>query len=148
MNYINQKNSSRILAVDFGGKRIGLAISDIMQIIAKPYKTISNSSNEDVINSMKEIIKDKIVSKVVVGLPVTLKNKESSQTEIVRKFIELLKTKINIPIEAYDERLTTVGAKRSLIEQGIKTGHNKELVDMTAAAIFLQNYLDDKSIQK
>ena len=78
----------------------------------------------------------------------TLNNTISKQTDEVNKYIEFLKKELSLPVVTYDERLTSISAKRSLIEQGIKTGHNKGDVDMTAAAIFLQNYLDENSNNK
>jgi len=145
MNYTKAKNLNRILALDYGEKRVGLAISDLMQIIAKPFKTLNNISNNNIIDQLKIIIKEKSIEKIVVGLPTTLNNKESSQTKIVIQFINQLEIAVSTPIISYDERLTSIEAKRSLVSQGIKTGHNKGAVDMTAAAIFLQNYLDEKS---
>ena len=144
MNFIEAKNSTRILALDYGEKRVGLAISDIMKIIAKPFKTLSNTSDKSVINELKIIIVEKSIEKIVVGLPMTMGNQESKQTKIVSQFINQLKTAVNIPVISYDERLTSIEAKRSLISQGIKTGYNKGAVDMTAAAIFLQNHLDER----
>ena len=135
---------NRILALDYGDKKIGIAISDPMQIIAKPFKTLDNTTNENVFLELNQIISEHDVEKVVVGLPITLKNKYSIQTEKVDAFIELLKDNISIPVDAYDERLSSQIAIQSLIEQGVKTGHNKKEIDKTAAAIFLQNYLDDK----
>ena len=85
------------------------------------------------------------MEKIVVGLPITLKNKYSIQTEKVSVFIEILKNNISIPVDSYDERLSSKIAIQSLITQGVKTGHNKKEIDKTAAAIFLQNYLDDKN---
>ena len=148
MNYIKAKNSTRILAIDYGNTRIGLALSDIMQIIAKPYKTIKNTSKESVLNVLNDIIDNQCVGKIVVGLPMTLNNTISKQTDEVNKYIEFLKKELSLPVVTYDERLTSISAKRSLVEQGIKTGHNKGDVDMTAAAIFLQNYLDENSNNK
>ena len=144
MNFIEAKNSTRILALDYGEKRVGLAISDIMKIIAKPFKTLSNTSDKSVINELKIIIVEKSIEKIVVGLPTTMSNQESKQTKIVIQFINQLKTAVDIPVISYDERLTSIEAKRSLISQGIKTGYNKGAVDMTAAAIFLQNHLDER----
>ena len=146
MNYTKAKNSTRILALDYGEKRVGLAISDLMQIIAKPFKTLNNISNNNIFDQLKIIIEEKSIDKIVVGLPTTLNNKESKQTKIVNQFINQLKISVSIPVVSYDERLTSIEAKRSLVVQGVKTGHNKGAVDMTAAAIFLQNYLDEKSI--
>ena len=148
MSYIKAKNLTRILAIDYGNTRIGLALSDIMQIIAKPYKTIKNSSKESVLNVLNDIIDNQNVGKIVVGLPMTLNNTISKQTDEVNKYIEFLKKELSLPVVTYDERLTSISAKRSLVEQGIKTGHNKGYVDMTAAAIFLQNYLDENSNNK
>ena len=135
---------NRILALDYGDKKIGVAISDPMQIIAKPFKTLTNTTNKDTLVKLNDIISEYEIEKIVVGLPLTLKNRYSIQTEKVVVFIEFLKNNISIPIDSYDERLSSKIAIQSLIQQGVKTGHNKKEIDKTAAAIFLQNYLDDK----
>ena len=136
----------RLLAIDYGNKRVGLAISDPTQIIAKPYKTIDNISDEKLIEIFNAIISDKNIDEIVIGLPLTMKNSFSKQTENVNKFIDFLKKKINIKVVVVDERLSSIEAKKSLINQGIKTGHNKKDIDMTAAALFLQSYLDKIAI--
>ena len=142
MSYTERKHLTRILSIDYGDVRIGLAISDVMQIIAKPYKIIDNKSNEHVMESLDRIINEKNIEKIIVGLPLTLKNTFSNQTKKVEEFVSILKNKINIPILTYDERLTSIEAKRSLVNQGVKIKDKKGFVDMTAAAIFLQGYLD------
>ena len=131
----------RILALDYGDKKIGVAVSDPMHIIAKPLKVIFNSKK--VVDELIKIINEFNIEKIVVGLPITLKNKQSIQTEKTIKFIEMIRKCLEIPIIEYDERLTSQIAIQSLIFQGVKTGHNKKEIDKTAAAIFLQNYLDD-----
>lgn len=133
----------RILALDHGNKKIGVAISDSMKIIAKPLQIIINSNYSKVLNEINNLIEELDVEMILVGLPITMKNTSSEQTKKVVKFINQLKDNLSIHIEAYDERLTSNMAIKSLIMQGIKTGHNKEEIDKTAAAIFLQNYLDD-----
>jgi len=133
---------NRILAIDYGDKKVGLALSDPMKIIAKPYKTIINDSKESLLIDINQIIKLKDVNEIVVGLPKTLKNTYSEQTHKVKEFIDFITDSLDINIVVVDERLSSIEAKRSLINQGIKTGHNKKDVDMTAAALFLQNYLD------
>tara|TARA_B100000427_G_scaffold217500_1_gene181640 strand:+ start:593 stop:1012 length:420 start_codon:yes stop_codon:yes gene_type:complete len=133
---------NRILAIDYGDKKVGLALSDPMKIIAKPYKTIINDSKESLLIDINEIIKLKDVNEIVVGLPKTLKNTYSEQTHKVKEFIDFITDSLDINIVVVDERLSSIEAKRSLINQGIKTGHNKKDIDMTAAALFLQNYLD------
>lgn len=132
----------RFLAIDFGEKRVGLALSDPMKIIAKPFKTIFYSNQNDLINKIALIIKDEKIEKIILGLPKGLKGNNTSQTNIVIEFYNYIKDKIDTPIVMEDERLSSVSAKKSLILQDIKTGHNKALIDETAAAIFLQLYLD------
>ena len=133
----------RILALDYGDKKIGVAISDPMQIIAKPLLVINNLNYKNNLNEIEKLILENDIEKIVVGLPLTLKNTESIQTEKVITFINQLQNDLSLKVIAYDERLTSQIAKQSLIKQGIKTGHNKKDIDKTAAAIFLQNYLDD-----
>tara|TARA_B100001142_G_C14219371_1_gene610867 strand:- start:273 stop:716 length:444 start_codon:yes stop_codon:yes gene_type:complete len=146
MKYIRRENSLyRILSIDFGNKRIGLALSDLMQIIAKPYKTIDNESNNQILNELNIIVKEKNVNKIIVGLPLNLKGDFSEQTNITMKFVEYLRDNMKIEVLTYDERLSSIQAKNSLIKQGIKTGHNKGAVDQTAAALFLQGYIDGLS---
>ena len=137
---------SRILSIDYGIKKIGLALSDPLKIIAKPFNTIDNISYEDSLIQLKNIIKEYSVNEIVVGLQITLKNTFSEQTNLVNEFIESLKNDLVIKITIIDERLSSIEAKKSLIQQGIKTGHNKKEIDKTAAAIFLQSYLN--SIEK
>ena len=132
----------RFLAIDFGEKRVGLALSDPMKIIAKPFKTIFYSNQNDLINKIALIIKDEKIEKIILGLPKGLKGNNTYQTNIVIEFYNYIKNKIDTPIVMEDERLSSVSAKKSLILQDIKTGHNKALIDETAAAIFLQLYLD------
>ncbi|MBC8214560.1 MAG: Holliday junction resolvase RuvX [Candidatus Marinimicrobia bacterium] len=135
----------RILGIDFGDRRIGLAISDPMGIIASPYSTIDRKIVPDIFSEIDKIILKHNISKIVVGLPLTMKGTDSEQTKKVREFVEELKTKINLPIKVIDERLSSLSAQKVLVEQGIKTGHNKGEIDKTAAAILLQEYLETKN---
>ena len=132
----------RFLAIDFGERRVGLALSDPTKIIAKPFKSISYTSQDDLINKISLIIEEQNVEKIILGLPKGLKGQKTDQTNQVLEFYSLIKNKIDTPIFMEDERLSSVSAKKSLILQNIKTGYNKALIDETAAAIFLQLYLD------
>ena len=136
---------SRILGIDFGGRRIGLALSDPLGIIAKPFMTIDLRINPNYIDQILEVTDKNDINKVVVGVPLTLKGTFSLQTKTVQNFIKELSSAIKIPIIELDERLSSVAAKRSLKEQGVKTGYEKGRVDETAAAIILQEYLDSES---
>ena len=136
---------SRILGVDYGERRIGLALSDPLGIIAKPLKVIDRKKTIDYLSAIIETAKERDVNKIVVGMPFTLKGELSKQTKIVTEFITELFNQGKIQIIPVDERLSSVSAKKSLREQGIKTGHEKGRVDETAAAIILQEYLDSQS---
>ena len=132
----------RLLAIDYGEKRLGLAISDPNQIISKPLKTIILSDSQYIYNELEKIISDYEIQKLIIGLPLGMDGKKTQQTSKVEAFKEDLQNKISIPVILFDERLSSVSAKKSLISQGIKTGYNKYKIDQTAAAIFLQHYLD------
>ena len=136
---------SRILGVDYGERRIGLALSDSLGIIAKPLKVIDRKKTSDYLSEILATAKEKDVKKIVVGVPFTLKGEHSKQTDIVENFIDELFTLGKIQIIPIDERLSSVAAERSLQLQGVKTGHEKGRVDETAAAIILQEYLDSQS---
>ena len=135
---------SRILGVDYGERRIGLALSDPLGIIAKPLKVIDRKKTSDYLSEILETAKEKDVKRIVVGVPFTLKGEHSKQTDIVKKFIDELFTLREIQIIPIDERLSSVAAERSLQLQGVNTGHEKVRVDETAAAIILQEYLDSQ----
>ena len=132
----------RLLAIDYGEKRLGLAISDPNQIISKPLKTLILSDSQHIYNELEKIISDYEIQKLIIGLPIGMDGKNTQQTSKVEAFKENLQNKIGIPIILFDERLSSVSAKKSLISQGVKTGHNKSKIDQTAAAIFLQHFLD------
>ena len=136
---------SRVLGLDYGERRIGLALSDPLGIIARPLAIIDRKKTTDYISRISEIISEKKITSIVVGLPLTLKGHNSKQTEIVLAFIDQLKSELQIPILSIDERLSSMAAKKSLQIQAVKTGHEKGRVDETAAAIFLQEYLDSQS---
>ena len=133
----------RILGVDYGDSRIGLALSDPNKIIASPFKTIKNKGFDKTKKKISDIIKENKVELIVLGLPISMSGTDTNQTKKVRKFQRFIQD-FDIPVEMQDERLSSLTAKKSLIQQNIKTGHNKHFIDSTAAAIFLQQYLDSK----
>ena len=132
---------SRNLGVDFGEKRIGLALSDPLKIIATPFKTLNGRSLKLVMKELEQIVTEQNVELIVVGHPLGMKGQETIQTKRVLEFVKQLRHDgYNVKLE--DERLSSVSAKNVMIELGIKTGHNKDLIDQTSAAIILQQYLD------
>ena len=133
----------RCIGIDLGTKRVGLALSDPLNIIASPFKTLTFIDNDDLISKLSNIINDNNVKTIILGLPLNMSGLDTEQTKKVRAFKDSL-TKLNIPIFFEDERLSSVSAKKSLVLQAVKTGHNKAEIDKTAAAIILQQFLDKK----
>ena len=134
----------KALGIDFGTKRVGLALSDRSNIIASPYRTLNYVSEKDLINQLETVVSENDIEILVLGLPINMKGEDTVQTKKVRNFKEILST-LQIPIVFEDERLSSVSAINSLILQNVKTGHNKPEIDKTAAAIILQQYLDKNS---
>jgi putative Holliday junction resolvase len=132
----------RFLGIDHGNRRVGLALSDPLKIIAKPFQTITYKNVENLCSQLKTIIIENDVERIVLGMPIGMLGQRTQQTEKVTKFADVLKCEMNIPISLEDERLSSVSAEKALIQQNVKTGHNKGRVDETAAAIFLQQYLE------
>ena len=138
----------RILGIDYGERRIGLAVSDPMGIIARPLKTIDQKLDGDWRASLPAIFRDQEIGAIVVGYPLNMKGARSPQTDKVDQFILALKEITDLPVHTYDERLTSVAAKRELVRQGIKTGHDKGAIDQTAAALLLQDYIDAAALRR
>ncbi len=134
----------RILCLDYGERRIGVSVSDPLHTIASPLITIDRKYSPDYIKIIHNLIIDKNIEKIIVGVPYTMKNNVSKQTEIVYDFIKEIKQKFNIPIKGVDERLSSISAKKELIKQGIKPSLEKTKVDIIASTIILQEYIDSK----
>ena len=132
----------RILGIDFGLKRIGLALSDPLKIIASPIKTVQFSTSLDF--TVEIILKELTqVEKIVLGLPLLLSGKDSETTKLVRKFAAILKEKTKLPIVLWDERLTSSQVNKFLKSQGKMNRKNRsQHVDKMCATLILQNYLD------
>ena len=137
--------SGRIMGLDIGDKTIGVAVSDLMGITAQGVKTIRRVGKKKDIEELKLIIKERQVNKIVSGLPKNMNGTLGAQGEKVLKFCELIKEETGLEIEFWDERLSTVAAERSLIEGDVSRQKRKKVIDMLAAVIILQGYLDSKS---
>ena len=133
---------SRILAIDYGDVRVGLALSDLTCTIAQPFKTLNYDDMDHLINQLSEIITEKQVNKVVVGIPYNMKGDDTQQTTKVREFVSILEQKLGYEIIFVDERLTSSEAEKFMHQMDIKTGFNKDKIDKIAASIILQEYID------
>ena len=128
----------RIMGLDIGDKTIGVAVSDIMGLTAQGVTTIKRVGKKKDIEEIKKIISERQVNKIVSGLPKNMNGTIGTQGEKVQKFCELLKQETNLPIEFWDERLSTVAAERSLIEGNVRRENRKKVIDMLASVIILQ----------
>ena len=133
---------SRIIALDVGDKRIGVALSDPLGLTAEPLTVITRTAGIKAdLRAVEELLHKYEVSKIVIGMPVMLAGEEGVQAGKVRKFVERLSRRVRIPVETWDERLSTVEAERLLLEAGESRSKRKQNIDKIAAAIILQGYL-------
>jgi putative Holliday junction resolvase len=133
---------SRILGLDVGDKRIGIAISDPLGITAGGLETINRVNIEQDVTRIAQIAHRHRVAQIIIGLPLNMDGSSGSQAEKAKSFGRKLARVTGLPLVYEDERLTTISAIRTLTLQGIKTGENKHLVDRQAAAVILQKFLD------
>ena len=132
----------RILALDHGSKRIGVAISDELKMIAQPLEFIPAEPFADFLKRLKEILQEKEVEGIIVGLPRNMDGSHGPATLKVEAFVAVLRGAITIPIQMLDERLTSAQANRVLLQANVRRDKRKEKVDKMAAALLLQGYLD------
>ena len=138
----------KILALDIGTVRIGVATSDIMEIIASAYEVYRRKSLTEDVNHVAELVKNLEVGEVVIGLPLKMDGSEGQSVDMAKSFGEELSKLVSVPIIYQDERLSTVSAERILIESGMRREKRKDKIDSIAATIILQTYLDKKSYKK
>ena len=135
----------RILALDHGTKRIGVAVSDETKTIAQPLEYIPAEPFAGFLDRLKQLIREKEVSLILIGLPRNMDGSYGPAAEKVQTFVAALKDAVVIPVTTLDERLTSAQANRVLIQGGVRRDKRKEKVDKMAAAILLQSYLDGKT---
>ena len=132
----------RILALDHGTKRIGVAVSDETKTIAQPLEYIPAEPFADFLARLKPLLVEKEIDLVLVGLPRNMDGSYGPAAQKVETFVAVLKDAITVPIKTWDERLTSAQANKILIQGNVRRDRRKEKVDKMAAAILLQSYLD------
>ena len=135
----------RLLALDVGDVRVGVAVSDPSGSVATPLTVLDGRSLDGDMRPLLRLIEDYEVEAIVVGLPLTMAGEEGPQAASVRERVERWRASIAVPIGFWDERLTTSQARRSLDEAGLDERAKRKAVDMVAASIILQAYLDSRS---
>jgi putative Holliday junction resolvase len=134
----------RILGLDVGDRRIGLAISDPNGQVAVPLRTLHRTAQDGAVDAIAALVAEENVEAIVVGLPLRLDGTAGSQAESVEEFVRQLLPAVNVPVTLWDERLSTVQAEQLLRRDGLPSRKGKAEQDSLAAAIILQGYLDSR----
>lgn len=134
----------RYMGLDFGDKTIGIAISDDLGWTAQPKAVIRRRNLTDDFAILKEYIEKYDVQEIIVGLPINMDGTEGIRVKRTEEFVNFLRKKVDIPVQVWDERLTTKQAENILLEADLSRRRRKEVIDQIAASIILQNYLDAK----
>ena len=135
----------RLLGIDYGDARVGIALSDPFGWTAAPLPCLSGKNKKELLRQIDRLVREHGVEKIVLGFPKNMNGTLGPQGEKVLKFCDLIKEETGLEIDFWDERLTTVAAERSLIEGDVSRKKRKKVIDMLAAVIILQGYLDSKS---
>ncbi len=137
--------TARIMALDYGSKRIGVALSDPMQIFAKAYGVIPNTGFEHVLAKVQEIIREQAVGAVVIGMPYAIDGTNTPKTLETMDFLDSLKNKLHLPVVSWDERYSSAEAETELKRMGKSWQDARKMVDAMAAAMILKSYLENRS---
>lgn len=137
----------RYMALDVGERRIGVAVSDPLGIIARTLAVVKRDTDESAIARIRELMSQEDVGRLVIGFPRSLSGEVGPQARAVEAFAKQLESAIDVPVEMWDERLSTVTAARVLTERGQSAREQKRTIDAVAAAVILQDYLDAQRMQ-
>jgi putative Holliday junction resolvase len=132
----------RILAIDHGVKRIGIALSDELKMIAQPLEFIPAAPLASFLTRLMQIVEEKEVELIIVGMPRNMNGTYGPAALKVEEFVQAVKNVVEVPIKTWDERLTSAEANRILLAGNVRRDKRKQKVDKMAAAILLQSYLD------
>ena len=138
----NQSDKCRLIGLDLGSKRIGVAICDEKQLIATPFKTINRSTAKELVNELKRIIKENNIKGIIIGNPINMDGSLGSSAQSVKDTSNNIKKSINLPICLWDERLSTVGAFNLSSQLDVNVSKREKKIDENAAAFILQGALD------
>lgn len=132
-----------ILGIDPGERRVGLALADLETRFARPFEVVDSNVKEP-LERILEVIAEEGITQIVVGRPVALSGIDGPAVQAQMNFLDQLRTSVGVPVDVYDERMTTVMAERQMRESGASAQKRKEMRDAVAAQVMLQGYLDSK----
>jgi len=136
--------SGRILGIDLGEKRIGLALSDPSGIIAAPIGKIEYQDDEQLIREIEKLVKESEVSELVVGNPIRGSGAKGRPAQRAEDFARILKDRLGLPVHLWDERMSTIAAEKSLLEGDLSRSKRKQIRDQVSASIILQGFLESR----
>jgi len=139
--------NARVLALDWGSKRVGLALSDPLGLTAQGLPTLTRRNKQQDLNYLQSLARKHRVALVLLGKPLQMDGEEGTQAEKARLLAKVLEKHLNIEVRLWDERLTTVQAHRILLEAGVSPAKRNQSVDRMAAVLLLQNFLDSLHTQ-
>ena len=137
----------RIVALDVGNKRIGVAVSDPLGIIATPLSVYTRSGMQQDVDAILRIVQEQGAEQILIGMPVSMDGVEREQAQKTQRFVDAVRQKASVPVITSDERLSTVEAERRMREMGMSAERRKALRDAASAAIVLQSYLDSRAFR-
>ncbi len=132
----------RIMGIDPGSARVGVALSDESGLIARPFDTVRRTGDRQAVKALRRIAVENDVTRIVVGLPLSMAGLEQTSSVEARRLAQALESATGLEVVVWDERLTTVQAERAMIEANVRRRRRREIVDRVAAAVMLQSYLD------
>lgn len=135
----------RILGIDVGSKRLGLAVSDESCLVARTLATLKRAGMDQDIRELRAVIAELEVGTIVVGLPLNMNGSRGPSAEMALHLVEELKKSCGLPVLTWDERLSTVAAEKILLEADVSRRKRKQVIDRLAAVIILQGYLDSRT---
>jgi putative holliday junction resolvase len=146
-NLVPHQRHGRILALDVGKKRIGLAVSDELGLTAQGLETLARTRVREDVRALDEVVRSFEVQTLLVGAPLHMSGDESRQSEYTRDFAQRLAQELNLPVIFWDERLTSKEAERLLREAGATLAQKRKAVDRMSAVLLLDSYLTHQQIQ-
>lgn len=136
----------RYLGIDYGSRRMGLAVSDEIGLLALPLRVIPIQNAGQAVNEVDKICREKSVTQIVVGLPLNMNGSRGPAAEAVTQFVDRLRQRLGLPVITWDERLSSQQAERVLIESDVRRAQRRNVIDKIAAQMILQSYLDAQAV--
>lgn len=140
--------AGRVLAIDFGTKRVGLAVSDALGLTAQGLPSLERTRLKDDLRYIQQLVEEYSIERVLLGNPLSLSGKETAMSQHVAGFAKELRERLSCPLELWDERLTSAEAQRLLRSSGVGMEKRRHAVDRVAATLLLQSYLDRQAFEK